>query len=259
MNRFIEHLVLRRKLISVCVVFIGVPCGQAVEATRESPVPTPPLVAAVQPGTRWSMEIQRTDRTAKQEPEQSKSESASGKEPVRLEMAVAADGVRKGIVTYSDQTEHTFYLVKGIVLQQASNSREIIAYAVGDGGPGDFDSLEAKSFPATNWIALKHYKQVTSLAGTDYYKYHANHLKGVELEDGFKLDAWIRVADHHPMQVQLGGVKYVFSEVTPFSDPIPLPPEYDLAFRKLAAQTNALKRMEESNRRRNGNRQPVVR
>ncbi|HSI83826.1 MAG: hypothetical protein ACAI35_10545 [Candidatus Methylacidiphilales bacterium] len=228
----------RLLLLTLCILFLPF-ASLAPQATAQQGNPTVVLpkgrIVAVPPnGSRWTMEISPAAKTAEEE----RSGKASGKRalPTHVERLAGRNAIQKHTITYSDGRTEIFYLVGDYVLQRYDNSNKIAAFQANSGDGSDMTSLRQKSFPGISWLSAKHFVDVRTVAGQQYYSFATTGSPQYQIPTDEKLLALIRVSDRYPFTVQLGGTTYTFSTIEPYPQDISLPPEYEEALANVRRQ-----------------------
>lgn len=231
--------------IFITAVWMGGPTALA-QQENQPPVPTPPLVHTPPDGSCWVVEIQHPPTLRNHEAEINSKEPGghpvlATSIPVRMEKLIAKDHIQQTTITYADNHTSRFYLYEDYILQKYDNSDKIAVFSAETSDPknGIFDVLRGKSFPGIEWLSLKNYVGVEILKQQECYKFHIAGSANTD-KPGMELQAWIRVADHYPLQIQIGTTLYLFSEVTPYSQNIQLAPAYQDALSRIQSELRTI-------------------
>ena len=229
----------------ISVIWIGASSAIA-QQEKLPPVPTPPLVHTPPDGSCWVVEIQhppmpRNNEAASPPKEPGAHPALTSTIPVRMEKLIGQNHIQQTTITYADNHTSRFYLYDGYILQKYDNSDKIAAFPAETSDPknGIFDVIRGKSFPGIEWLSLKNYEGVEILKQQECYKFHIAGSANTD-KPGMELQAWIRVADQYPQQIQIGTTLYLFSEVTPYSQNIQLAAAYQDALSRIQSELRTI-------------------
>lgn len=204
---------LNRALLVVSLILAN---GSIAEEPALLP-PMPPWVKIPPSGSQWTMEIRY--------PENGFNEANPEKQvrPVSLHMEVGGNGVQRGAILYSDESQSEFYATRGLLLSKARNTGRVIVRTNVSNSPY---ALETPVFPGVGWLNASHYVGQEEMDGVKYYRFSTTKPISNDQEFDSPVVAMVQVANRHPMQVELPGCVYIFSPVTRFAQDIRLPDDY---------------------------------
>ncbi|XHR30589.1 MAG: hypothetical protein ACFUZC_08500 [Chthoniobacteraceae bacterium] len=226
----------------VSVAWIGTPSANA----QQPPTGPTPLVHTPPDGSCWTVEIQYQGTPHHNEaagPSRSPGSfpAHTNSVPTRVEKLIGKNHIQQTTITYADNHSSRFYLSDDYILQKYDHSEKIAVFPAETSDPknGIFDTLRGKSFPGIDWLTLKNYEGVEIVKQQACYKFHIPGNTNTD-KPGLELQAWIRIVDHYPQQIQIGNTHYLFSEVTPYSQNIQLSAAYQDALSHIQSEMRAI-------------------
>ena len=209
------------------------------------PEPTAPFVKVPPPGSAWVIKIENPLLPAKPKPGDTSPPPPESKLqlPVLLTVKSGLNGVLVGEITYNRDRQDIFYIANGSLLQLARNTGRAFPEKLNTTYQ-DPETLLTPLFAGTGWIARKHYVGPEAKNGIVCHHY-AMIIKGQT--DNLKLEAWIRVEDHYPLEATIGDLTYHYELPTSFQEEVELPATYREAMARLKAEDAAIDAMRKAN------------
>lgn len=227
------------KIWHLCtVVLVSLAIGNSAWSQSQNETPKPPFIGAVPAGSLWTVLI-----TPGESP--SLTPGRSQVLPAKLEMVVGKNSIQRGTITYRDGTYDVFYAKDGTVYQQVKQSSDVVAMSPENLMQDAWDGLRVTGFPGVSWLSSKAFVGIELLDKVPCYKFQDKF----EDAEVIPLTAWIRVADRHPVRVQIGNWLYEFSSISPFEQNVDVPEFVQKKMLRSQSQNDALRRILSGNAR----------
>jgi len=232
---------MNRSLFPVLALLFGLPillCGQTASpaSRRDVPIPQPPFVEALQPGTQWSITVKSPAISA----------SLSQKHAVQIKYQHTAE-VTFVSAEWSDGTKNEGY-VKGDKVIFADPKHET-CYTI----PAQDDDLSSPVFVfgylGTDWINQADYQGSELIDGEPCFRFFKD-AQGLNTESPIPAhSAWIRARDKVPVRVKIGDTLFLYSPITAALSPLIIPPKVRAYMEVVEVQQSALNLLRQLNQR----------